>query len=187
MECVQPLRQPRCRRLSTCLAIQITWLGIFLVFPALKDGFDQTHACYRVGLNGINISPDSTRLWVNDLWMGRLWVFDRRPDGRCVTLVASTVTRNLKIHIRLDCRTQLMFESVPSSSQVSQHIHLVSFVLLFVVFMTTCQSGQGLARHLPARSYRQHRARPRLRRPDDGNVLQQGSQQLHWRRHRAAH
>ena len=67
-----------------------------LVFPALKDGFDQTHACYRVGLNGINISPDSTRLWVNDLWMGRLWVFDRRPDGRCVTLVASTVTRNLK-------------------------------------------------------------------------------------------
>lgn len=36
------------------------------------------------GLNGININPDSTRLWVNDLWMARLWVFDRHPDGRLV-------------------------------------------------------------------------------------------------------
>jgi hypothetical protein len=33
------------------------------------------------GLNGINIDGDSKRLFVNNMYGGELWVFDRKPDG----------------------------------------------------------------------------------------------------------
>jgi len=33
------------------------------------------------GLNGINIDGDASRLFVNDMYGGALWVFDRAPDG----------------------------------------------------------------------------------------------------------
>ena len=33
------------------------------------------------GLNGINIAGDFNRLYVNDMYDGALWVFDRAPNG----------------------------------------------------------------------------------------------------------
>lgn len=38
------------------------------------------------GLNGINISPDHSRMWINDQYNGQLWVFDRAPDGSLTKL-----------------------------------------------------------------------------------------------------
>jgi hypothetical protein len=46
---------------------------------------EHAHPDLSLGLNGIAIHPDSSRLWVNDLYKDQLWVFDRRlEDGKLV-------------------------------------------------------------------------------------------------------